>query len=157
MNEQENKHDNEKTERQFHDLVTLKQMSISRLAQLARGLEITNVGALRKQDLIFRILQSQAEQSGLLFSEGVLEVLPEGYGFLRSPEHHYLPAADDIYVSSAQIRRFELRTGDMVSGQVRLPLAGESSFALVRVEAVNSDVPDEAQGRIFFDNLKPLF
>jgi transcription termination factor Rho len=157
MNEQEKTIDREEMGERFHDIAALKQMSISVLVQLARDLEITGAAAMRKQDLIFRVLQAQTEKSGLLFSEGVLEVLPEGYGFLRSPEYNYLSGPDDIYVSQSQIRRFDLRTGDLISGQVRLPQAGESSFSLVRVEAVNSEAPDQAQNRIFFDNLTPLF
>ena len=112
---------------------------------------------MRKADLIFKILQAQAEKEGLIFAEGVLEVLPEGFGFLRSPDYNYLPGPDDIYVSPSQIRRFDLRTGDTVSGQVRQPKEGENYFALVRVEAVNFESPEEARNKIFFDNLTPLY
>jgi transcription termination factor Rho len=132
-------------------------MSIPRLTQIARDLEVPGAAGLRKQELIFRILQAQTEQSGLIFSEGVLEVMPEGYGYLRAPEYNYLPGPDDIYISPAQIRRFDLLTGDTVSGQVRLPLAGERAFALVKVEAVNFEEPETARSRIFFDNLTPLY
>ncbi|HWQ36660.1 MAG TPA: transcription termination factor Rho [Blastocatellia bacterium] len=139
------------------DLATLKEMSISRLTKIARELEITGATGLRKQELIFRILQAQTEKSGLIFSEGVLEVMPDGHGFLRAPEYNYLPGPDDIYVSQAQIRRFDLHTGDTISGQVRLPRTGERYFSLVRVEAVNFDEPEAARDKVFFENLTPLY
>ena len=139
------------------DLATLKEMSISRLTKVAREMNISGASGLRKQDLIFRILQAQTEQSGLIFSEGVLEVMPDGHGFLRAPEYNYLPGPDDIYVSTAQIRRFDLHTGDTISGQVRLPRTGERYFSLVRVEAVNFDDPDAARDKVFFENLTPLY
>jgi transcription termination factor Rho len=112
---------------------------------------------MSKQDLIFAVLQAQAEKHGLIFSEGVLEVLPEGYGFLRSPDYSYLPGPDDIYISPSQIRKFDLRTGDIVSGQIRMPNEGERYLALVKVDAVNFEPPEEARHRIFYDNLTPLY
>ena len=110
-----------------------------------------------KQDLIFSIRQAQTERSGLIFSEGVLECLPDGFGFLRAPDYNYLPGPDDIYVSPSQIRRFDLRTGDTVSGQVRPPKEGERYFALIKVDAINFEPPEEARNKIFFDNLTPLY
>ena len=134
----------------------LKHNNITELTTVARDLEIPGVSGLRKQDLIFRILQAQAEKEGLIFGEGVLETLPEGFGFLRSPGYNYLPGPDDIYVSSTQIRRFDLRTGDTVSGQVRQPKDNEKYFALVKVEAVNFESPEQSKKKILFDNLTPL-
>jgi len=139
------------------DFAQLKEMNATRLAQIAREMNVTGATGMRKQDLIFGVLQAQTEKAGLIFSEGVLEALPEGYGFLRAPEHNYLPSSDDIYVGQAQIRRFDLRTGDTVSGQVRLPGVGEKYFSLVKVEAVNFDAPEAARERIIFDNLTPLY
>ncbi len=135
----------------------LKQNNITELTTIARDLNIPGVSGLRKQELIFKILQAQAEKEGLIFGEGVLETLPEGFGFLRSPDYNYLPGPDDIYVSSTQIRCFDLRTGDTVSGQVRPPKDSEKYFALVKVEAVNFESPDESKKKIFFDNLTPLY
>jgi transcription termination factor Rho len=112
---------------------------------------------MRKQDLIFQILKAQTEQSGFMFSEGVLEVLPDGFGFLRAPDYNYLPGPDDIYVSPSQIRKFDLQTGDTVSGQVRPPKDGERYFALIKVEAVNFESPDQARNKLFFENLTPLY
>jgi transcription termination factor Rho len=139
------------------DFARLKEMSATSLAQIARELDVSNATGMRKQELIFRILQAQAERAGWIFSEGVLEALPEGYGFLRAPEHNYLPSPDDIYVGQTQIRKFGLRTGDTVSGQVRLPGAGEKYFSIVKVEAINFDAPEAARERIIFDNLTPLY
>jgi transcription termination factor Rho len=119
------------------DIRALKDMSISELTHVARDLEVENPSGMRKQDLIFKVLQVQTEREGLIFGEGVLEILPDGYGFLRAPEYNYLPGPDDIYVSPSQIRRFALRTGDTVSGQIRPPREGERYFALIKVEAVN--------------------
>ena len=116
-------------------------MSIQALTQVAKDLNVAGATGMRKQDLIFQILKAQAEQSGLIFSEGVLELLPDGFGFLRSPDYNYLPGPDDIYVSSSQIRRFDLHTGDTVSGQIRPPREGERYFSLVKVEAVNFEPP----------------
>ncbi len=139
------------------DLVELKDMSILRLNEIAKGLAVPGAAGLRKQELIFKILQTQAEKSGLIFSEGVLECLPDGFGFLRAPEYNYLPGPDDVYVSPSQIRRFDLRTGDTVSGQIRPPKEGERYFALIKVDAINFEPPEEARNKIFFDNLTPLY
>ncbi|HTA44523.1 MAG TPA: transcription termination factor Rho [Bryobacteraceae bacterium] len=139
------------------DLVELKDMSIQNLNQVAKDMGVLNAAGLRKQELIFKILQTQAEKSGLIFSEGVLECLPDGFGFLRAPEYNYLPGPDDVYVSPSQIRRFDLRTGDTVSGQIRPPKEGERYFALIKVDAINFEPPEEARNKIFFDNLTPLY
>src|SRR5438874_10011897 len=139
------------------NLSELKERSISDLNQIARDLNVQNLGGLRKQELIFKILQSQAEKDGLIFAEGVLEVLPDGFGFLRAPDYNYLPGPDDIYVSPSQIRRFDLRTGDTISGQVRPPKDTERYFALLKVEAINFETPEQAREKIFFDNLTPLY
>jgi len=135
----------------------LQALNIKDLSKLAKKYKIAEAGKLVKQDLIFAILQAQAEKHGLIFSEGVLEVLPEGYGFLRSPDYSYLPGPDDIYISPSQIRKFDLRTGDIVSGQIRMPNEGERYLALVKVDAVNFEPPEEARHRIFYDNLTPLY
>ncbi|MBD3367494.1 MAG: transcription termination factor Rho [Candidatus Eisenbacteria bacterium] len=134
----------------------LKQRTIKDLVQYGTELGVEGVGGLRKQDLIFRILEAQTLRSGLIFSEGVLEILPDGYGFLRSPDYNYLPGPDDIYVSPSQIKRFDLRKGDIVSGQVRPPKENERYFALLRVEAVNYENPEQAKQKILFENLTPL-
>jgi transcription termination factor Rho len=139
------------------DLVELKDMSIQNLNQIAKDLGVMGTAGLRKQELIFKILQTQAEKSGLIFSEGVLECLPDGFGFLRAPEYNYLPGPDDVYVSPSQIRRFDLRTGDTISGQIRPPKEGERYFALIKVDAINFEPPEEARNKIFFDNLTPLY
>jgi transcription termination factor Rho len=135
----------------------LQALNIKDLAKIAKKYKIAEAGKLSKQDLIFAVLQAQAEKHGLIFSEGVLEVLPEGYGFLRSPDYSYLPGPDDIYISPSQIRKFDLRTGDIVSGQIRMPNEGERYLALVKVDAVNFEPPEEARHRIFYDNLTPLY
>ncbi len=135
----------------------LQALNIKDLAKLAKKYKIQEAGKLVKQDLIFAILQAQAEKHGLIFSEGVLETLPEGYGFLRSPDYSYLPGPDDIYISPSQIRKFDLRTGDIVSGQIRMPNEGERYLALVKVDAVNFEPPEDARHRIFYDNLTPLY
>src|SRR3990172_5878681 len=124
------------------DLAELKDMSGSKLTQVAKGLNVPGATGLRKQELIFKILQAQAEKDGLIFSEGVLETLSEGFGFLRAPDYNYLPGPDDIYVSPSQIRRFDLRTGDTVSGPIRPPKEGERHFALLQAEAVNFENPE---------------
>ena len=139
------------------DLESLKELSVSELAKIAKELEIEGASSMRKQELTFKILQADAEQSGLLFAEGVLECLPDGFGFLRAPEYNYLPGPDDIYVSPSQIRRFDLRTGDTVSGQVRKPKEGERYFALIKVQAVNFEQPEATADKAFFDNLTPLY
>ncbi|MFZ0430949.1 MAG: transcription termination factor Rho [Acidobacteriota bacterium] len=135
----------------------LKEMNIQTLNKIAKSLEIEGAAGLRKQELIFQILKAQTERSGLIFSEGVLETLPDGFGFLRAPEYNYLPGPDDIYVSPSQIRKFDLRTGDTVSGQVRPPKDGERYFALIKVEAINFEHPEVARERTFFENLTPLY
>ena len=139
------------------DIRALKEMGIAELVQVAKSLEVEGASSLRKQELIFKVLQAQTEKSGLIFAEGVLECLPDGFGFLRAPEYNYLPGPDDIYVSPSQIRRFDLRTGDTISGQVRQPKDGERYFALIKVEAVNFEHPEIARNKIFFDNLTPLY
>jgi transcription termination factor Rho len=139
------------------DLVELKDMSIQKLNQVAKDMGVQGAAGLRKQELIFKILQTQAEKSGLIFSEGVLECLPDGFGFLRAPEYNYLPGPDDVYVSPSQIRRFDLRTGDTISGQIRPPKEGERYFALIKVDAINFEPPEESRNKIFFDNLTPLY
>ncbi|HSF99859.1 MAG TPA: transcription termination factor Rho [Vicinamibacterales bacterium] len=135
----------------------LKDMSIQKLTQVAKDLNVAGATGMRKQDLIFQILKAQTEQSGFMFSEGVLEVLPDGFGFLRAPDYNYLPGPDDIYVSPSQIRKFDLQTGDTVSGQVRPPKDGERYFALIKVEAVNFESPEQARNKLFFENLTPLY
>ena len=135
----------------------LQSLNIKDLAKIAKKYKIAEAGKMSKQDLIFGVLQAQAEKHGLIFSEGVLEVLPEGYDFLRSPDYSYLPGPDDIYISPSQIRKFDLRTGDIVSGQIRMPNEGERYLALVKVDAVNFEPPEEARHRIFYDNLTPLY
>ena len=139
------------------DIMELKGKTISELLSVAQELDLQGTSGMRKQELIFKILEAQTEKSGLIFAEGVLEILPEGYGFLRSPDYNYLPGPDDIYVSPSQIKRFDLRTGDTISGQVRPPKEGERYFALLRVEAVNFESPDVAKEKILFDNLTPLY
>ena len=139
------------------NILDLKEMNISSLTEVAKDLSVPGYTGMRKQELIFQILKAQTEQSGLIFSEGVLECLPEGFGFLRAPDYNYLPGPDDIYVSPSQIRKFDLRTGDTVSGQIRPPKDGERYFALIKVEAVNFEHPDAAKDKIFFDNLTPLY
>ena len=139
------------------NIAELKQKNITDLTKIARDHDIPGASGMRKQDLIFQILRAQAEKEGLIFSEGVLECLPDGFGFLRAPDYNYLPGPDDIYVSPSQIRKFDLRTGDTVSGQVRPPKDGERYFALIKVEAVNFEDPDVARTKVFFDNLTPLY
>ena len=139
------------------DIAELKEMNIASLTQVAKDLNVVGASGLRKQELIFKILQAQTEKSGLIFSEGVLETLPDGFGFLRAPDYNYLPGPDDIYVSPSQIRKFDLHTGDTVSGQIRPPKDGERYFALIKVEAINFEHPDIARNKIFFDNLTPLY
>ena len=139
------------------DLVHLKEQNIKGLIQLAKELGIEGFSSMRKQELIFALLQAQAEQDGLIYGEGVLETLPDGFGFLRAQSYNYLPGPDDIYVSPSQIRRFGLRTGDTVSGQIRPPKEGERYFALLKVEAVNYEDPEDTRDKILFDNLVPLY
>ena len=138
-------------------IAELKEKNITELTKIARTLDLPGASGMRKQDLIFKILQAQSEKEGHIFAEGVLEILPDGYGFLRSPDYNYLPGPDDIYVTPSQIRKFDLKTGDTISGQVRPPHEGEKYFALVKIEAVNFESPDEARNKILFDNLTPLY
>ncbi|HWI18354.1 MAG TPA: transcription termination factor Rho, partial [Vicinamibacterales bacterium] len=139
------------------NITDLKEMTIQNLTQVAKELDVAGATGMRKQELIFQILKAQTEQSGFIFSEGVLEVLPDGFGFLRAPDYNYLPGPDDIYVSPSQIRKFDLQTGDTVSGQIRSPKEGERYFALIKVEAVNFEAPDQAREKLFFENLTPLY
>ena len=139
------------------EIAELKTLSIAALTKLAKDLNVNGVSGLKKQDLIFKILQAKTEKEGLIFGVGVLEILPDGFGFLRSPDYNYLPGPDDIYVSPSQIRKFNLRTGDTVSGQIRPPKEGERYFALLKVEAVNLGNPDETKDKTLFDNLTPLY
>ena len=139
------------------DIEEMKKMKNAELNKIAKDMKITGYGGLKKSELIFRILEEQTAQEGLIFSKGVLEILQDGYGFLRSPDYSYLPGPDDIYISPSQIKRFGLRTGDTVTGQIRPPKDNERFFALLRVEAVNMESPETSRDRNFFDNLTPLF
>src|SRR2546427_7149610 len=139
------------------NLKSLKEKKIAELAALAKDMNIDGAAAMRKQELIFSILQAQTEQNGFICGEGVLEILPDGFGFLRAPDYNYLPGPDDIYVSPSQIRRFNLRTGDVVAGQIRPPKEGERYFALLKVETINFEEPEKAREKILFDNLTPLY
>ncbi|MBP6943583.1 MAG: transcription termination factor Rho [Candidatus Omnitrophica bacterium] len=139
------------------NIAKLKKMTIQELTKASKDLGINSISGLKKQDLIFKILQAQAEKEGFMFGEGVLEILPDGFGFLRSSNYNYLPSPDDIYVSPSQIRRFDLRTGDTVSGQIRPPKEGERYFALLKVEVVNMEHPESMKERTLFDNLTPLY
>ena len=135
----------------------LKSKTISELTNIAKDLEIQDHSGLRKQDLIFRILEAKTEKDGLMFGQGVLEILPDGFGFLRAPTYNYLPGPDDIYVSPSQIRKFDMRTGDTISGQIRPPKDSERYFALLKVEAINFENPEKTKDKILFDNLTPLY
>ena len=135
----------------------IKRQPISELAKLAKDLEVPGASGMRRQDLIFSILQTQAEKNGVISGSGVLEILPDGFGFLRAVDYNYLPSPDDIYISPSQIRRFSLRTGDTVSGEVRPPKEGEKYFALLKVDEVNFESPEAARDKILFDNLTPLY
>jgi len=139
------------------DIAALKDLKIMELAKVARDMGVNGISGLKKQDLIFKILSTQTEKEGLIFSSGVLEILPDGFGFLRSPNYNYLPCPDDIYVSPSQIRKFDLRTGDTVNGQVRPPKEGERYFALLKVEAVNGENPEDSKMKANFDNLTPIY
>jgi transcription termination factor Rho len=139
------------------NVVDLKDKKISELTQMAKKFNIEGAAGMRKQELIFALLQAQLEKDGLIYGEGVLEILPDGFGFLRAPDYNYLPGPDDIYVSPSQIRRFNLRTGDTVAGQIRQPKESERYFALLKVEAVNYEDPEIARDKILFDNLTPLY
>src|SRR5215831_15430290 len=139
------------------NIAKLQSMSMNELNGMARELCVENFGTMRKHEVIFHILQKNAERAGVLFSEGVLEVLPEGFGFLRSQSFNYLPCPEDIYVSPSQIRRFDLQTGNLIAGQIRPPKDKERFFALLKVEAVDQEDPDKAKDKTHFDNLTPLF
>ncbi len=139
------------------NVAEIKKQPISELTSLAKGLNVVGVSGMRRQDLIFAILQAQAEKNGTIFGEGVLETLPDGFGFLRAVDYNYLPSPDDIYISPSQIRRFNLRTGDTVSGEVRPPKNGEKYFALLKVNSVNFGNPEATRDKILFDNLTPLY
>ena len=147
----------EKTDNNYMNLKELKQKKISELASFSRALNIEGAASMRKQDLIFAILQAQTEKNGLIYGSGVLECLSDGFGFLRAPDYNYLPGPDDIYVSPSQIRRFNLKTGCTVSGQIRPPKDSERYYALLKVEAVNHEDPEQARDKILFDNLTPLY
>ena len=138
------------------DISELKKLKISELTESAKGLGVNSITGLKKADIIFKILEAQTKQNGLIFAEGVLEVLDEGYGFLRSPLYNYMPGPDDIYVSHSQIKRFSLKTGDTISGQIRPPKDSERYFALLKIEAINYENPEIAKDKIFFDNLIPV-
>ena len=139
------------------NIVELKEKNISELTRMAKEFHIDGAAGMRKQELMFALLQTQIEKNGLIYGEGTLEILPDGFGFLRSPDSNYLPGPDDIYVSPSQIRRFNLRTGDTISGQIRQPKESERYFALLKVEAVNFEDPEIARDKILFDNLTPLY
>ena len=139
------------------NLAELKEKKISELTSMARELNVEGASGMRKQELTFAILQAQTEKNGLIYGEGVLEILPDGFGFLRAPDYNYLPGPDDIYVSPSQIRRFNLRTGDVTAGQIRPPKDNERYFALLKVEAINYEDPELARDKILFDNLTPLY
>src|ERR1700757_3297815 len=139
------------------NLKALKEKKIGDLALIGKNFNIEGAANMRKQELIFAILQAQTEQNGFIYGEGVLETLPDGFGFLRAPDYNYLPGPDDIYVSPSQIRRFGLRTGDTVSGQIRPPKDSERYFALLKVEKINLEAPDAQHDKVLFDNLTPLY
>ncbi|MEW5802434.1 MAG: transcription termination factor Rho [bacterium] len=139
------------------NIAELKQKNMCELSDVAKELGVTSISNLRKSELIFKILQTQTEKNGFIFGEGVLETLPDGFGFLRAPDYNYLPGPDDIYISPSQIRKFDLQTGDTVSGQIRPPKDNEKYFALLKVEAVNRENPEMAKLKILFDNLTPLY
>ncbi len=139
------------------NLTELKQKKISELDTIAKELSVEGASSLRKQELIFSILQAQQDKNGLIYGEGVLEILPDGFGFLRAPDYNYLPGPDDIYISPSQIRRFNLKTGDTVSGQIRPPKDTERYFAMLKVESVNFEDPESARDKILFDNLTPFY
>lgn len=139
------------------NIAELKDKTISELNAVAKDLGVQGASGLRKQEIIFKIIETQTQKNGLIFGEGVLEILPDGFGFLRAPSYNYLPGPDDIYVSPSQIRKFDMRTGDTISGQVRPPKEGERYFALLKVEAINFEDPEAARDKILFDNLTPLY
>ncbi len=139
------------------NLVELKEKNISQLTDIAKDLKVQSYGGLRKQELIYKILETQTKKNGQIYGEGILEILPDGFGFLRAPSYNYLPGPDDIYVSPSQIRRFDMRTGDTVSGQIRPPKDSERYFALLKVESINLEDPETSKEKILFDNLTPLY
>jgi transcription termination factor Rho len=139
------------------NLQELKRNKISELVEMAKDFGIEGARGMRKQEVIFALLQAQAEQNGSIYGEGVLQVLPDGFGFLRSPDYNYFPGSDDIYVSPSQIRKFNLRTGDTVAGQIRPPKESERYFAMLKVEAINYEDPEVARLKVLFDNLTPLY
>jgi transcription termination factor Rho len=147
---------NDNNKVQYLNLAELQRRTMNELCGLGKDLGVIGVSGLRKQELIFKILQAQTERNGLIFSEGVLETLPDGFGFLRAPNYNYLPSPDDIYISPSQIRKFSIQTGDTVSGQVRPPKENERYFALLKVEAINFEDPELAKDKVLFDNLTPL-
>ncbi len=147
----------DRRKRREKNLQELKEKKISELLELAKVLQVEGASGMRKQELIFAILQAQTEKNGFIYGEGVLEILPDGFGFLRAPDYNYLPGPDDIYVSPSQIRRFNLRTGDIIAGQIRPPKDSERYFALLKVEAINYEDPEAARDKILFDNLTPLY
>jgi transcription termination factor Rho len=157
LNQEELALENKNYKEDVMNLSDLKHLKINELTALARELNVEGASGLRKQDLIFAILQAQVEKNGVIFGGGVLEILPDGFGFLRAPDYNYLPGPDDIYVSPSQIRRFNLRTGDTITGQIRPPKEGERYFALLKVENVNFEDPAVARDKILFDNLTPLY
>ncbi|HXL73590.1 MAG TPA: transcription termination factor Rho, partial [bacterium] len=139
------------------DIGDLKKKTIAELTEVAQGLKLEDISSMKKQDLIFKILETQTQRNGVINAEGVLEILPDGFGFLRSANYNYLPGPDDIYVSPSQIRRFGLRTGDTVTGQVRSPKEGERYFALLKVDSINFESPDAIKNKVLFDNLTPIY
>ena len=139
------------------NLVELKEKNISQLTNIAKDLKVISYSGLRKQELIYKILEMQTKQNGQIYGEGILEILPDGFGFLRATSYNYLPGPDDIYVSPSQIRRFDMRTGDTISGQIRPPKDSERYFALLKVECVNHENPESSKDKVFFDNLTPLY
>jgi len=139
------------------NLVELKEKNISQLTNIAKDLKVTSYSGLRKQELIYKILETQTKKNGQIYGEGILEILPDGFGFLRATSYNYLPGPDDIYVSPSQIRRFDMRTGDTISGQIRPPKDSERYFALLKVECVNHENPESSKDKVFFDNLTPLY
>ncbi|MCH7879509.1 MAG: Rho termination factor N-terminal domain-containing protein, partial [candidate division Zixibacteria bacterium] len=139
------------------EAVDLKTKTIADLLKMAEDLDIPGVSGLRKSELIYKVMEAKSSESGALYSEGVLEILDEGYGFLRSPNYNYLPGPDDIYVSPSQIKRFDLSTGDTIAGQVRPPKDSERYFALLKIESINYQEPEVAKHKIYFDNLTPLY
>src|SRR5262249_49250988 len=139
------------------NLTEMKRKSITDLAKMAHEYNIEGASSMRRQELIFALLNAQADKKGEIWAEGVLETLPDGFGFLRAPDYNYLPGPDDIYVSPSQIPRFSLRTGDTVSGQIRPPKDGERYFALLKVDKINTEPPDAIREKVMFDNLTPLY